>query len=304
MIKITLSGIGGVGGYFGGFLAKHFEHSPEAGISFLARGENEKAIRERGLYLETVRGNFTARPKHISADPRLIGETDYLICSTKAYDLEESMRQLAPCIGKNTVILPLQNGVDSAERIRKIYPANETWEGCVYLVSRLVAPGHVKETGNIDRIFFGSENGNAAKLAMLEKIFHEAGISATLSPDIRLTVWEKFIFISVVATLTSFTGKVIGEVREQHQEQMLALLGELSAVALANRIRFPANIIPLTLEKIGRMQYESTSSMHSDFRKGGKTELESLTGYVVRLGGQLHVPTPVFLQMYESLKRK
>lgn len=124
MKKIAIAGIGGVGGYFGGWLAKHYENS-DVEIYFIARGENETAIRDHGLQLETTSGNFTAHPKKVSADPNEIGPVDLLLCCTKTYDLEESIARLRPCITRDTVILPLQNGVDSRERIHKIFPEQE-----------------------------------------------------------------------------------------------------------------------------------------------------------------------------------
>lgn len=306
MVKIAIAGIGGVGGYFGGFLAQHYQHSEEVEVYFVARGENEKAIRQNGLNVETTTGSFIAYPKLVTSDPSQIGEADLLICCTKSYDLEQSISQLKPCIGKETVILPLLNGVDSHERIKAIYPENEVWDGCVYVVSRLMAPGLVKETGNISALYFGSATGTAGKLTQAEDIFKTAGIQATLSGNIRQTIWEKFLFISTIATLTSSLNTSLGAILENNESRSLlfALLGELKTVAEANGVPLPDDIIQATVTKMASLPFATTSSMHSDFQKGKATEVESLTGYVVRLGQQLHLPTPTYDRLYTMLQER
>jgi 2-dehydropantoate 2-reductase len=306
MQKILVAGIGGVGGYFGGLLAKHDLPGGTGSVHFFARGENEKAIRENGLQFETTKGNFTVHPASVSSDASATGPVDLLIICTKSYDLEDSLQQLRPCIGKETVILPLLNGVESPARIRKLYPENETWEGCVYLVSRLAAPGLIRETGGIDKLFFGSANGTRAKLEAALHLFRTAGIDASLSENIHETTWEKFIFISAVAGSTSLLDKTTGEVMHDANGLQLVehLLEEVICLARAKGILLPETIGQQTLEKIRAIPAGSTSSMHSDFRKGGKTELESLTGYVVRESQLLGLHAPVSGNVYETLLRR
>ncbi|TND08121.1 MAG: 2-dehydropantoate 2-reductase [Bacteroidetes bacterium] len=305
MKKIVISGIGGVGGYFGGLLAHHFRNT-NTEIYFIARGENEKAIRQHGLRMETGTGNFTAYPKRVSAKASDIGPADLFICCTKTYDLEENIEQSKACIGSGTVILPLHNGVDSRERIKKLLPGNETWDGCVYLVSRLAAPGLIRETGNIRKLFFGSVSDNGGKQEETEHIFRDAGIEAQWSPEIESTTWEKFCFISPLATVTSHLDSSIGAtLADEHGRTLInALLPEIKAVADSKQIRLPENIIPLTQDKMAAIPYETKTSMHSDFQKGGKTELESLTGYVVRSAQALHLDVPNYERLYEALKNR
>lgn len=306
MQKIIIAGIGGVGGYFGGLLARHYTPGGNVSIAFIARGENEKAIRENGLQLETTKGNFTVHPQAVSSDAANIGIADLLIVSTKTYGLEAILQQARPCIGKETVILPLLNGVDSTERIREMYPGNETWYGCVYLVSRLAGPGLVRETGGIDSLFFGAPDGTKEKLLAAEAIFKNAGITATLSPNILQTTWEKFVFISCVATLTSWLDQSVGEIlaSESSRKWIPVLLAEIKSVAEAKQIPLPENVIEITIEKIKKIPPAATSSMHSDFINGKNTELESLTGYVVREGKARGIPVPAFERMYEELKSR
>lgn len=304
--KIIIAGIGAVGGFFGGKLAAHYRQAPGADILFLARGENEKRIREGGLKLETTRGNFTAHPAKVSSNPAELGPADLIICCTKSYDLEESIEQLMPCITPQTIILPLLNGVDARERIKKLLPDNEVWDGCVFIISRLAEPGLIRETGNISKLLFGATEGTPEKLEWAETLFSEAGIDVRLTEDILEGIWKKFSFISPVATLTSYLDTTIGDILQnpEYNELLLSLLQEIKAVADAKGIQLPADIIDHNIKLMSTVPADSTSSMHSDFQKGKATEVESLTGHIVRLGKDLQVPTPVYEMMYQALLEK
>lgn len=302
-MKIAIAGIGGIGGFFGGLLAKEYAgRDPE--IIFLARGRNEKVIRENGLKLETMNENFTVHPAVCAADASAVGIVDLLILCTKAYDLADAVTSYRSCIGSQTILLPLLNGVDAKESLEKIFPVNEIWQGCVYLVSRLPEPGLVRETGNIRKLFFGLDGGNHQRLAWMEKIFLEAGIEATWSKNITATVWEKFLFISPMATLTSYLDESIGAVFSdaEHAGLLQQLVMEIKSVADAKGIVLPDAVTQSNIDKLRKLPFESTTSMHSDFKKGGRTELESLTGYVIREAKKLHIAVPVYELMYEDLR--
>ncbi|MGB4847316.1 MAG: 2-dehydropantoate 2-reductase [Saprospiraceae bacterium] len=305
-MKIAISGIGGLGGFFGGLLAKQYKDYKDVEIIFLSRGENEKAIRQNGLQVLTVKGNFTAYPKLITSDASLIGKVDLLICCTKRYDLAENMIECSPCVNEHTIILPLLNGVDSRELIETIFPKNLVLDGCVYLVARLTEPGIVMETGNISKLFFGSANNSDQRLNNFLSVFKEAGIDATLTPYIEQVIWEKFSFISPIATLTSFLDCNIGEiVADQAKKEFLRLLlSELTSVSRENGILLPADIYQVTIDRMAKLPVDSTSSMHSDFKKGNRTELESLTGYIIRQAALNDLSVPTYTMMYESLRNR
>jgi 2-dehydropantoate 2-reductase len=306
MIKIAIAGIGGVGGYFGGLLSGQYANSREVEIYFISRGENEVAIKSNGLQLLTTHGNFTVHPKLVTSNPSEIGEVDYLLCCTKAYHLQDNIQQCTPCIGNNTSILPLQNGVDSAEKIKTMLPLSDVWLGCVYLVASLTTPGVITETGKIAKLYFGSPKIETDKHRKLLELLTGAGIDATLSKDIEATTWEKFIFISALATMTSYADKTIGAVMadENNREMLKQLLHEFKPVADAKGVHLPADIVETTLAKISGMPYANTSSMHRDFMKGGLTEVDSLTGYVIEKAKQFNIAVPLYEELYAALKSR
>jgi 2-dehydropantoate 2-reductase len=306
MVKIVIAGVGAVGGYFGGKLAVCYEHSQTTCIYFIARGEHEAAIRSNGLMVESSEGSFVARPKWVGADAGAIGTADYLVCCTKGYDLVQTIHQLKPLIGSETVVLPLLNGVDSVEIIQSILPGTEVWDGCVYLVSRLLKPGWIKETGNLGVLHFGSAKGNPEKLKQLLQVLTTAGIDARLSANILQPVWDKFMFISTIATITSYYNECIGGIRENeaHRKDLLLLLNELKMVADKKQVPLTENILQKVLDRMDGLPYDTTSSMHSDFQKNHATELESLTGYVIRQAELLGISVPVYSMMYNDLKER
>jgi 2-dehydropantoate 2-reductase len=238
--RIAVLGIGGVGGYFGGYLARHYEKSGTVQIIFIARGDNKTIIKSKGIYLQTPEENFIAYPKLTSSDPSEIGAIDYLICCTKMYDLEPSIRQYIPCIKNETVLLSLLNGVEGAATIKQICPENEVLDGGAYIISSLVGPGIIKKTSSFARLFFGVTEPKTNRQEKLAKILIKAGIDASLSKNIKGLLWEKFFLISTMATLTSFLNNSMGEilVDNKNMELLLLLMNELKAVAEANGILF------------------------------------------------------------------
>jgi 2-dehydropantoate 2-reductase len=304
--RIAVLGIGGVGGYFGGYLARHYKKSGTIEIIFIARGDNKTILKSKGVYLQTPEENFVAYPKLTSSDPSEIGTVDYLICCTKMYDLEQSIRQYIPCIKNETVLLSLLNGVEGAATIKQICPENEVLDDGAYIISSLVEPGIIKKTSKFAKLFFGIKEPNSNRQAKLAKILIKAGIDVSLSKNIRLLLWEKFFLISTMATLTSILNSSIGAilVDNKNMELLLLLMNELKAVAEANGILFSGDIIHQTLNIMSAMPFEATSSLQRDFQDGKRAEVDALVGYVVRAGEKLKIPTPLYEMMYEKLLSK
>lgn len=296
MKRIGILGLGGVGGYFGGLLAKAYFESSEVEIIFIARGETQKVIAQDGLKIVTDEAEITVRPKLVSNNPDEIGELDYLICATKTYDIEESLLSLKKCIASKTVILPLYNGVDAPERIQELFPENVVLEGCVYIVSMIFSPGTIRKIGFYEKLFFGSKTASKSKLEELQNIFQKAKIESYLVENIEETVWEKFIFISALASVTSYLNENIGEILSNKSSKKLyvELLHEIAAVAKAKALKLPDDIVEQTIVKLEKSPKEVTSSMHRDLLAGKNTEAISLTQFVVKEGIKYNVETPFY----------
>ena len=301
--RIGILGLGGVGGYFGGLLAKAYFDSNAIEIVFIARGETKKAIIANGLKIILDESEKIVFPSLVSNNPVEIGELDYLICATKTYDIEESLAATKNCITQNTIILPLYNGVDAMERIQKLFPKNTVLQGCVYIVSMIESPGIIKKIGAYEKLFFGSKNVPISKLKELQSIFEKANIESYLVQNIEETVWEKFIFISALASATSYLNQNIGEIlnNPENKKVYISLLNEITAVAVAKGLKLPNNIVEQTIMKLEKSPQDNTSSMHRDLRTGHKTEVNSLTEYVVKEGLKYGIATPTYNRILEEL---
>jgi 2-dehydropantoate 2-reductase len=296
MKRIGILGLGGVGGYFGGLLAKAYYKSDEVEVIFIARGATQKAISDSGLKIVTDESEMIVHPKLVSNNPEEIGELDYLICATKTYDIEESLLSLQSCIVARTVILPLYNGVDAPERIQKIFPQNDILQGCVYIISMIILPGTIRKMGFYEKLFFGSKTVSSSKLEELQGIFQQARIESYWVENIEETVWEKFIFISALASATSYLNLHIGEIIDSPEAMAVyvELVQEIDAVAKAKGLQLPDDIVNQTIGKLEKSPREATSSMHRDLLAGKNTEALSLTKFVLNEGIKYDVKTPLY----------
>ncbi|MCL6265913.1 ketopantoate reductase family protein [Flagellimonas myxillae] len=306
-IRILVAGIGGVGGFFGGLLAKQFEDNPKVEVSFLARGAHLKKIQEAGLTVIEGEEQFEAVPKLATDKASEIGKVDYIMVCTKSYDLEQTIAQLAPCIGSHTVILPLLNGVDCRDRIQELVPNNLVCDGCVYIIARLSRPGVVENLGNIKKLFFGMEGGSDARLYALDNLLRIAGVAVTLTPHIEKVIWEKFVFISVMATATTYFNAPVGPILADANKRNIvtALVNEVALVAEAKGIAISNNMAEQVLAKLESLPSAATSSLHSDFEsKRKKNEIQSLIGYVVTEGRNQQVDTPIYVRLFSEILGK
>jgi 2-dehydropantoate 2-reductase len=301
--RIGILGMGGVGGYFGGLLAKAYAESDSVEIIFIARGETQKAIAQNGLKIITDSNEVIVFPNLVSNNPEEIGELHYLICATKTYDIESSFESIKNCITPDTVILPLYNGVDAPERISYLFPDNEVLQGCVYIVSMIESPGIIKKIGHYEKLFFGSKTASISKLNQLQFILEKAAIESYLVENIEEVVWEKFIFISALASVTSYLNVNIGGIlnNPSHKAIYISLLNEISAVAAAKGLAIPNDIVAQTIVKLEKTPQDATSSMHRDLLAGRNTEVVSLTEYVVNQGLKYGVAIPTYQIVLEKL---
>ena len=303
--RIGIIGIGGVGGYFGGLLAKAYLESDAIEIIFIARGETQKTITKRGLKIVTDNDEIIVFPDLVSNDPNVIGKLDFLICATKTYDIEESLIAIKKCITKNTVILPLYNGVDAPERINVLFPENEVLQGCVYIVAMIDSPGQIKKIGTYEKLFFGSSNAPISVLNRLQSIFAAAKIESYLAENIEESVWEKFVFISALASATCYLDQNIGEILNRKKSRLfyVDLLNEVTMLAAVKGLNLPQDIVLQSIQKLENSPLDATSSMHRDLKAGRKTELASLTEFVVNEGLNYEVDTPTYQMVMDKLTR-
>ncbi len=303
--KIAIYGIGGVGGYYGGKLAKEYEKSENVEIYFIARGKNLTQINKQGLKVIEGKKEFIAYPKSATDNPQSIGTMDYILIATKSYDLKTAIENLKPCIEEQTVILPLLNGGNITEIIRDIVPKSEVWSGYTYIVSRKTSSGVVENFGSNSIVVFGYDKGNYKRVYEFENIMRKADIDIKVSEEVRNSIWKKFLFISVTASLTSFFDCTFTELIVKDKIEFTQNFGiEFLSVAKAEKIYIGEEPIKLLIQNTRKLPKGTTSSMHSDFQAKHISEVEALTGLIVILAKKHNLPVPLYNKVYRELQKR
>ena len=251
-MKIAVIGIGGVGGYFGGKLARTYIDREDNEVIFFARGEHLKKIRERGLRQITREGTFTAIPDSATDNSGGCGNFDLVLFCVKSYDLEEGARMIRENVTGETAIISLLNGVDNAEKLHAVFPDAQVLNGCVYISACIERPGVVRQTGGSCNLFFGPEREEGNDYRDIESILKDAGIKAEHREDIRAVVWEKYLFVCPLASATAYLVKTFGELMDHSESRKLleGLLDEVELVGRAQGVNLPEDIHRTSLEKV------------------------------------------------------
>lgn len=299
-MKIAVMAAGGVGGYFGARLAAAGED-----VHFIARGTHLKAIREKGLTVESANGNLHLHPVKVTDDPAAIGPVDIVIFAVKLWDTEKSGEACKPLLGPDTAVISFLNGVDSEDRLIPILGRKHVMGGVTYVATTIGAPGVIKHTGTIARLIFGELDGKpSARGERFLEACKKAGIQAMLSDNITRDLWAKFAMLASFSGVTCVTRKPMGPIRGEPATLKLLVdaIGEVAAVAKAKGVDLGADFVKKQDAGIAAMPAEMKSSMLVDLERGNRLELEWLSGTVARLGEEMRVPTPTHRFIYSTLK--
>jgi 2-dehydropantoate 2-reductase len=299
-MRIAVVGTGGVGGGFGAALAK-----AGADVTFIARGAHLAAMQKEGLKVQGGRGETHLVPTHATDDPASIGKVDVVLFCVKLWDVESAGQQIKPLIGSETAVIPLQNGVDAAERLIPILGGSAVMGGVAQISASIIKPGVILQVGTFMRMIFGELDGRHSKrgedfLALCLK----AGFDATLSEQIITELWMKFILLCANASITAATRQPIGKLRDDPDVHAVfeAAWQETIAVARAKGITLPADAVERIREFTSHVPPAMKASMALDLERGNRLELPWLGGKVVELGQKLGVPSPTHSLMYALLK--
>jgi len=305
-MRIVVLGTGGVGGYFGGKLAQFYADNNDIDVIFVARGEHLEKIRTNGLTLITNEETITVRPSHATDNPCEFGTADLVLFCTKAYDIEDSAALLKDCVNKATIGISLLNGVDNAQRIRTLLPDADILDGGVYISAYISRPGAVTVASETRVLFFGADGDTTGDYGHIERIFTDAGINAAFKDPISPSVWEKYLFVAPLASATTYLDKTVGDVLDDQECRRLfnGLFNEVLLVCRAQGIAIRDDIRDATMRKLSRMGGNITTSLHKDFKSGRKTELETLTGYVIRAAKSCNIAVPHHEQVYAFLSER
>jgi len=299
ILNVAVIGAGGVGGLYGGLLAKGGEE-----VVFIARGKHLDALKERGLIVRSPFGNFDIRTKATESTSGL-KPADLVLLTVKTYDTVKALSLLPELCGTDTIVLSLQNGIDSAERVAQVVGRECLVGGLTYVESRIEQPGLIVQTSRFRRIVVGELDGRVTnRLMQVQSSFRKAGIDCEVSANIRQALWKKFLFLCPFAEVTSVTQSSIGEVLEFPATRNLVTkaMEEIVKIAPFQGIALGSENIDAAIHTAERFQYESRTSMQRDMEIGRPSEIDSLTGKVVALGRQHGVSTPLHDLIYACLR--
>ena len=298
-MRIAVFGTGGAGGYFGGRLAQG-----GADVTFIARGEHLQVIREHGLRVDSIKGDFLIEPAQATDDPVELGVVDLVLVGVKAWQVPEAAQAIRPLIGPQTTVLPLQNGVEAPSELAEVLGAQHVLAGLAKIISVRVGPGHIHHAGAEPFLAFGElDSRPSERVERLRQAFEAAGITAEIPPDIQAALWQKFLFVASWGGVGAVTRAPIGTTRTvpETREMLLQVMREVLAVAHARNVALPDDTVRDTLDFMDTLPPGGTTSLQRDISEGKPSELDSWNGAVARLGKEVGVATPLNTFIYHAL---
>ena len=299
-MRIAVIGAGGVGGGFGAALAK-----AEGDVTFVARGAHLAAMREHGLRVEGDRGETLIHPVRATDDPASIGPVDIVLFCVKLWDVESAGAQIKSLIGPDTGVIPLQNGIDSGDRLVPILGEAHVMAGTVAVSATIASPGVIRQTGTFMSMAFGERDGRTSPRGeQLLALGKKAGFSILLSDNIAVPIWEKFILLTAMSGCTAVTRLPVGKLRDDPDVFSLfeSVMRETEAVGRAEGVPLAADVVEKRIEMIKTQPPGVMASMAVDLARGNRLELPWLAGKVVELGRKHGIPTPSNGAIFAALK--
>lgn len=300
-MRFGIMGTGGVGGYFGGLLAR-------AGlpVCFIARGSHLQALKEHGLHVVSIEpGGFNVRDAVFTDDAAEAGPCDVILYCVKTPANDSAIPFIRPMVGDDSVVISLQNGVDNGELLAQEYGEDRVMEGAAYVFSSIAGPGRVHQTAGPRRIVFGGlHGGRSPRGEEIIRVMREALVDAHLSPDIRIELWNKFILICAVSGMTALTRRPLGEILGYEGTARMAreVMREVYRLGLTMGIPLEPGSDAANYRFMAQQDPSGKGSMCHDVEAGRRLEIDALNGYVSRMGRAHGVATPLNDYIYDTLK--
>ena len=301
-MRIAVIGVGGVGGYLSGMLLRAF-----ANVTLVVRNKRYEAFRRNGLVLHSeYSGDSIGHPAGLVTDTSLLGEQDVIFLCVKNYSLDEVLPSLARICTEDTILVPVMNGVDAADRIRSTVKNGHIVESAIYTISYTREDYSIVQEGNYTNLRIGTRDLLESEYAgSVSEIFNASGIEHKISGDIRLDIWRKYILNCAFNVETAAYQLSIGRLREDplKADEYEALVREAGAVARAKGIPVTDAHLKQIIDKFPEYDYEATSSLQRDIRDGKRAETDTFSGYLIREADSLGIQVPVSKKMAELLSR-
>ncbi len=298
-MKIAMMGAGGVGGFYGARL-RQAGHE----VTFIARGAHAEAMRTGGLRIHSALGDLHLPQVNVATDPRDVGPVDLVVVAVKLWDTEAAAEAIRPMIGAPTVVVSLQNGVDKDDTLATVVGRDHVLGGVTYILANLSEPGVVVHSGRLQRVWIGELDGGVSnRVDRVVAAFVASGIEAEASADIRRATWEKLVFLAANSAVTAVTRQTVGAIRAHPATRALLAdaMREVVSLARAEGVAIAEDFVEERLRFIDTLPHGGRASMAQDLLRGGRLELDWLSGTVVRRSERLGLASPVHRALYAAL---
>jgi 2-dehydropantoate 2-reductase len=307
--QIAVIGLGGVGGYIGFKLAQTYANDPLVSVAFVARGETYQVVSKNGLtLLSPEHAEPVVRPAHLAENIHSLPQTDVFLICVKEYDLENVCKQLVEYIQPDTLILPLMNGADIYERIRKIINQGIVLPACMYVASHIKQKGLVEHKGKPGKVIMGKDPQYPSFAPEeLFQLLRKASIHVDYQQDAFPAIWTKFIFIASFGLVSACYNSPIGQILDKPplRKRATSIMEEIQAIALQKNIPLPADIIEQTLRKAATFPPHTPTSLQLDVQaKKTANELELFAGTIMRYGKLYGIPVPATEAIYHQIREE
>jgi 2-dehydropantoate 2-reductase len=299
-MRIAIVGTGGVGGYFGAHLAKA-GHA----VTFLARGGHLEAMRAKGLTVTGPNGDIILNPVDAQLSLPPDRNIDVALFCVKLYDTEAAAEPLAKAMGGKGIVIPLQNGVESRERLMKFFADEQVVPGLAGISATISEPGVIRYVARRAQITFGATKRPPSAIAVeFAKACNAAGFPAMLVDNVEVKLWEKFVLLATNSAMASLARKPAGVLYQDEDTCAVARRGlsEAAAVGRAEGVALDETIVERSLADLKTFPIDMYPSMYHDLNRGRRMELNSLSGAVVRMAKKHGIDVPVHQVAYGLLK--
>lgn len=281
-MKITVMGAGAVGCYYGAMLARAGHQ-----VMLIGRPQHVEAVERGGLRLEHARFDELVQLR-ASTDPAAGAGADLILFCVKSNDTDSAAAALSEHVTPQTIVLSLQNGVDNAQRLRDLLPA-QVLAGVVYVATEMAGPGHVRHHGRGELLIEPGPQSDR-----LVQLFATAGVPVEISQNVRGVLWVKLIVNCAYNALSAISRRPYGELvqAEGIAGAMHDVVQECLTVARGDGVILSGDVEE-AIATIARTMPGQTSSTAQDLIRGKRTEIDHLNGFIVRRGEALGIPTPL-----------
>ncbi len=297
-MRIGIVGAGGVGGLIAGLLSRAGHD-----VAVVARGKMLDAMRDGGLRIDSPLGTFTARVE-ASGAPSDLAPVEALLVAVKTWQVPEVAATLGPILGRDGIVVPLQNGVDAADQCADVLGADRVFGGICHVLSWIAEPGAIKHVSAPPRVTLGAWRSPVTpRVEALRDALDGAGVTARIPSDFPAALWDKFLFIAGFGGVGAVARAGASAIRTipQTRRMLVGSFEEVHAVAAARRIALKPDTVAKALALIDVLPDDAIASLQRDLVAGRPSELDSLSGAVARIGAEVAVPVPIHGAIYAAL---